>query len=114
MIPAPGVYAAQTRIQKTEDSGLRTEKDSSVIGSPFSVLHPSAVFIGERKTFDNADPVIEVYLLDFDGDLYGQPIEICLVRKIRPVEKFPSKEALVVQIKKDIAQIRGLLLPTAR
>ena len=109
LIPAPGVYAAQTRIQKTEDSGLRTEKDSSVIGSPFSVLHPSAVFIGERKTFDNADPVIEVYLLDFDGDLYGQPIEICLVQKIRPVEKFPSKEALVVQIKKDIAQIRTIL-----
>jgi riboflavin kinase/FMN adenylyltransferase len=53
--------------------------------------------------------VIEVYLLDFDGDLYGQQVEICLVQKIRSVEKFPSKEALVVQIEKDIAQIREIL-----
>jgi riboflavin kinase/FMN adenylyltransferase len=97
LIPAPGVYAAWTKLQTAD---LR--------------LQASAVFIGERKTFDNSDPVIEVYLLDFDGDLYGQPIEICLVQKIRLVEKFPSKEALVVQIKKDIAQIRGLLRQTER
>lgn len=109
LIPAPGVYAAQTRIQKTEDRGQRTEKDSSVIGSPSSVLHPSAVFIGERKTFSDHEPVIEAYLLDFDGDLYGQKIEVRLVEKIRSVDKFPSKEALVVQIEKDIAQIREIL-----
>jgi riboflavin kinase/FMN adenylyltransferase len=109
LIPAPGVYAAQTRIQKTGDRGLRTEKDSSVIGSPSSVLHPSAVFVGERKTFNDPAPVIESYLLDFNGDLYGQPIEIRLVEKIRDVEPFPTKEALITQIEKDIAQIRGIL-----
>ena len=53
--------------------------------------------------------MIEAYLLDFDGDLYGQQIEVCLVNKIRDVEPFPSKEVLIAQIGKDIAQIRGML-----
>ena len=110
LLPAPGVYAAYTRIQRTEDRGQRTEKYSSVIGSPSSVLHPSAVFIGERKTFNDSAPVIEVYLLDFDGNLYGQQIEVCLVKKVRDVMAFPSKEALIAQIEKDIAQIRNVLL----
>jgi riboflavin kinase / FMN adenylyltransferase len=109
LLPAPGVYAAWTRIQKTEDRGLRTEKDSSVIGSPSSVLHPSAVFIGERKTFNDSATGIEVYLLDFDQDLYGQQIEVCLIKKVRDVIPFPSKEALIEQIEKDIAQIRVML-----
>ncbi|MEI7850530.1 MAG: riboflavin biosynthesis protein RibF [Kiritimatiellales bacterium] len=111
LLPAPGVYAAWTRMQKTEDRGQRTETfPSSVIRHPSSG-RPSAVFIGERKTFEDHDPVIEVYLLDFDGNLYGQQIEVCLVKKVRDVMSFPSKEALIEQIEKDIAQIRGLLVP---
>jgi riboflavin kinase/FMN adenylyltransferase len=110
LLPPPGVYAAYTRIQKREDRRQRTETPpSSVVRHPSSG-HPSAVFIGERKTFGDSEPVIESYLLDFDGNLYGQPIEACLVKKIRGVERFPSKEALVVQIKKDIAQIRVILV----
>ena len=102
LIPAPGVYAAYTRIQRTEDG------EQKQLRHPSSGL-PSAVFIGERKTFSDHEPVIEAYLLDFDGDLYGQQIEACLVKKIRDAEPFPSKEALIEQIKKDVAQIRGML-----
>ncbi len=117
LIPAPGVYAAFTKGEsqkakvKSPDSNSRP---SSFDSRPLTLPTPSAVFIGERKTFSDHEPVIEAYLLDFDGDLYGQPIEICLVQKIRPVEKFPSKEALVTQIEKDITQIRRLLLQTVR
>ena len=89
LLPAPGIYAARTRINgKTFDS---------------------AAFIGERKTFNDPDPVIESYLLDFDGDLYGQQIEVCLVKKVRDVMVYPSTEALIEQIEKDIANIRALL-----
>jgi riboflavin kinase/FMN adenylyltransferase len=116
LIPAPGVYAAWTRIQKSEvgnqGSGVRGQESKIPCPPPdtrHSTLRPSAVFIGERKTFDDPEPVIEAYLLDFDGNLYGQQIEVCLVRKIRGVQLFPSKEALITQIEKDIAQIRGLL-----
>jgi riboflavin kinase/FMN adenylyltransferase len=94
LLPPPGVYAAWTRLQ-TADRRPQL----------------SAVFIGERKTFGDPEPVIESYLLDFAGDLYGQPIEACLVKKIRDVERFPSKEVLIAQIKKDIAQIRRVLVP---
>ena len=93
LIPPPGVYAAYTKIQ---DSALRIQN------------FESAVFIGERKTFNDSEPVIEAYLIDFDGDLYGQQLEVCLVKKIRDVEPFPSKEALIAQIEKDIAQIRRI------
>lgn len=115
LLPPSGVYAARTRIQKTKDRGQRTEggglktktSPSSVLCQPSSGL-PSAVFIGERKTFQDSDPVIESYVIGFDGDLYGQPVECCLIQKIRDVEFFSSKGALIAQIEKDIAQIRGM------
>jgi len=91
LIPAPGIYAARTRINGEEID--------------------SAVFIGERKTFDDPDPVIESYLIDFDDDLYGQQIEICLVEKVRDVHPFPNREALIEQIQKDVAKIRRRLAP---
>ncbi len=110
LIPASGVYAARVRVQRSEvrDQKSDTANLTSDLRSPTSEL-PSAVFIGERKTFNDPDPVIEAYLLDFDGELYGQQIEVCLVKQIRSVQAFPTKKALVVQIKKDIAQIRELL-----
>lgn len=89
LIPAPGIYAAYTHL---EDKRVE-----------------SAVFIGERSTFNDTDSVIESYLIDFDDDLYGQSIEVSLVEKTRDAEPFPSKEALIEQIKKDVAEIRSRL-----
>jgi riboflavin kinase/FMN adenylyltransferase len=113
LIPAPGVYAAYTRLQRSEIRNQTSEvKDPTSATSdlrPPASGHPSAVFIGMRETFNDPEPVIESYLLDFDQDLYGQQIEVCLVKKVRDVHPFPSKEALIVQIKKDIAQIRAVL-----
>ncbi|MDD3276007.1 MAG: riboflavin biosynthesis protein RibF [Kiritimatiellales bacterium] len=100
LLPGPGVYAAYTKVQSSE---------FGVQNSANSELHPSAVFIGKRETFGCHMHVIESYLLDFDGDLYGQIIEICLVEKTRDVHPFPSKKALIEQIKKDVVQIRRIL-----
>lgn len=110
LIPAPGVYAAVTKVesQKSKAGSLDSE------ARPSTLPVPSALFIGERKTFHDSEPVIEVYLIDFDGDLYGQQLEVCLVKKIRDVQPFPSKEALIAQIENDIAQIRNLLGPDER
>jgi len=109
LIPADGIYAARTKIQKTGNGGVRTEKSSSVVGLPSSVLHSSAVFIGARKTFDGKLRVIESHLLDFDSDLYGQAVEVRLAEKIRDVHPFPSREALIEQIGRDVAHIRVVL-----
>ncbi|MEI8207529.1 MAG: riboflavin biosynthesis protein RibF [Kiritimatiellales bacterium] len=109
LLPAPGVYAAYTRRQTSDVSYQKSDLTSDL--RPLISGCPSAVFIGERKTFDNYDPVVEAYLLDFAGDLYGQQIEVCLVRNVRDVMAFPSKEALIEQIKEDVAQIRQILAP---
>ena len=110
LLPAPGVYAAWTRLQTAGVRSQESGSSSTPLPAPCSLLPaPSAVFIGERKTFNDSAPVIEVYLLNFDGDLYGQQIEFCLVKKVRDVMPFPSKEALIEQIGKDISQIRTIL-----
>jgi riboflavin kinase/FMN adenylyltransferase len=65
---------------------------------------------GARPTFDELESVMEVHLLDFDGDLYDQEVEVEVVKKIREIQKFDSKESLMIQIKKDIAEISALLV----
>jgi riboflavin kinase/FMN adenylyltransferase len=109
LIPAPGVYAAYTRLQTSEVRDRKSAPDLTSDLRPLTSVSPSALFVGERKTFNDPAPVIESYLLDFTGDLYGQQIEIRLVKKVRDVMAFPSKETLIEQIEKDIAQIRGIL-----
>jgi riboflavin kinase/FMN adenylyltransferase len=109
LIPAPGVYAAYTKAQSSEFGVRSSDVKNPEPGTENPERFPSAVFIGERKTFNDPEPVIESYLLDFDQDLYGQKIEVCLVKKIRDVEPFPSREALIGQIEKDIAHIRTVL-----
>ncbi|MFA7256299.1 MAG: riboflavin biosynthesis protein RibF [Kiritimatiellales bacterium] len=109
LIPAPGVYAAYTKIQS---SGFRVQSSEQKNCEPETgnvELHPSAVFIGTRATFNDHEPAIESYLFDFDQDLYGQQIEVCLIKKIRDIRPFPSKKVLIEQIKKDVEQIRGIL-----
>ena len=109
LIPAPGVYAAYTRVQSSEFGVQRSELKNCELGTANWELHPSAVFIGKRETFGCHKHVIESYLLDFDGDLYDQNIEVLLVQKTRDIGPFPTKEALIEQIGIDVAQIRALL-----
>ncbi len=109
LIPAPGIYAAYTRVQSSAFSVQRSELKNCELGTANWELHASAVFIGERKTFNDTVPVIESYLLDFDRDLYGQLLEVCLVEKIRDVHPFPTQEALIKQIENDVAQVRERL-----
>ena len=52
---------------------------------------------------------MEVYILDFDGDLYGQELEVQFVDKLREQETFGSLEALVEQINRDVANTREAL-----
>jgi riboflavin kinase/FMN adenylyltransferase len=66
--------------------------------------------LGIRPTFENAgERVLEVYLLDFDGDLYGQKMRVEFVRKLRDEKKFESAEALVKQMERDTMRARQVL-----
>jgi riboflavin kinase/FMN adenylyltransferase len=73
-------------------------------------IYRAAVNIGRRPTVQPAAPdlQVEAHLLDFEGDLQGQELEITFVKKLRDEQKFPSLAALRDQIAKDVAQVRQL------
>jgi riboflavin kinase/FMN adenylyltransferase len=64
---------------------------------------------GRRPTFDNGAPLLEVFLFDFSGDLYGQVMDVALIGWIRPEEKFASVEALMAQMNLDSERARDAL-----
>ena len=75
---------------------------------PGSGVLPAVAHLGPRPTFAEAAPVIELHILDFTGDLYGQTLQVALVKKLRDQRAFACPDELVGQIRKDINQARAL------
>ncbi len=75
--------------------------------------HDAAAYLGTRPTYDDGMPVLEVFLFDFDGDLYGREIEVEFVDFIRADRKFDSSEALIAQMQADVARARDILAASA-
>jgi riboflavin kinase/FMN adenylyltransferase len=73
----------------------------------FANGHPAAVNIGVRPQFETGRGVlIEAYLIDFEGDLYGTELRIDFVERLRGERLFPSVEELVAQIGRDVERAR--------
>lgn len=70
---------------------------------------PGALHIGPRPTFQGSTPTIELHLMDYEGDLYGERVRVDFVEHLRPVLPFDSVAALVEQMKADVEQARGVL-----
>ena len=68
--------------------------------------HTAAVHIGPNLTFGEADRKVELHLLDFTGDLYGEPLRLDWLERIRGTVKFSSVEQLREQLNADIAAVR--------
>jgi riboflavin kinase/FMN adenylyltransferase len=67
-----------------------------------SSTHAGMVSIGVRPTFEaNGRRVVEVHLLDFDGDLYGQHVHVQFLKRLRDEMKFDSADALIEQMHRD-------------
>ena len=82
LIPAIGVYAVRVSVNRQNYKGMLN--------------------IGHRPTINNGtDLSIEVHILDFEGDIYNQPMRIEFVDFLRPEAKFQSVDELVLQIQKD-------------
>ena len=64
---------------------------------------------GRRPTFDNGGPLLEVFLFDFSGDLYGRAIDVAFIAWLRPEQRFESAETLVAQMGRDSEQARAAL-----
>lgn len=69
----------------------------------------AAGYVGPRPTFGDSEPVIEAYLLDFSGDLYGEEVEVEFIAMIRNDASFESPEALAAKMKEDCAQAKAVL-----
>ncbi|HUI20895.1 MAG TPA: bifunctional riboflavin kinase/FAD synthetase [Methylocella sp.] len=72
-------------------------------------IHDGVASYGRRPTFDNGQALLEAFLFDFSGKLYGQTIEIEFIEWIRPEAKFESAAALVEQMKQDEARAKAIL-----
>lgn len=90
MRPAYGVYATRTRLP-----------DGRVVNGVAN--------LGVRPMFEIEQPLLEVWLLDFDESLYGQTLETELIAFLRGEMKFDGLDALKVQIEADAAAARALL-----
>ncbi len=71
--------------------------------------HPAVSSLGTRPTVNGTDPLLEVHLFDFDGDLYGHYLDVDFVARLRDEQKFDSIEALVAQMHRDAAAARRVL-----
>ncbi len=119
--PPPGVYAGLVRI-KNPAAGLSPEKSRTPLppdSAFFELRHASAspplnaainIMPARVKPVYEAEPpdrmLIEAHLLDFTGDLYGRPIEIEFVRRLRHEKRFATLDALRDQIHLDVEQVR--------
>jgi riboflavin kinase/FMN adenylyltransferase len=65
--------------------------------------------LGTRPTVDGVEPLLETFVFDFSGDLYGRELEIEFVAHLRNEERFESLEALVAQMRIDESRARNFL-----
>ena len=71
--------------------------------------HDGVASFGRRPTFDNGAPLLEVFLFDFNGDLYGKTLDVAFIGFIREEAKFDSVEALIAGMDEDSARARARL-----
>ncbi len=100
--PKMGIYAVRVFIHQEARSA------EGATGITEDRLHGVAYF-GTRPTFGGIEPVLEPYLFDFDGDLYGQEIEVEFIEYIRGDARFSNPEDLKRQINDDCQRARKVL-----
>ena len=89
LLPGTGIYAGYARIG--------------------SDTHRAAIYIGSRPTFGETTVVIEAFLLDFQGDIYGQVMTLEFCDRLRGDQRFPNADALVAQMQADVAKAKEIL-----
>ncbi|MGD2067204.1 MAG: bifunctional riboflavin kinase/FAD synthetase [Gemmatimonadota bacterium] len=89
LVPAPGIYAVRGVLRRG--------------------TFPGALHVGPRPTFGGSSSTVELHLMDFEGDLYGERVRVDFVRRLRDVLPFDSAEALVRQMREDVERAREVL-----
>ena len=86
LLPPMGIYAVRVATRHGDYSG--------------------ALHLGPRPTFQGAPPTVEVYLLDFEGDLYGEVLRVEFIRKLRDIVRYDDVNDLIQQMTLDVEQVR--------
>lgn len=89
LIPPPGIYAVRGVLR--------------------SGTYDGALHLGPRPTFRGSPPTIELHILDFDGDIYGEEVRVDFVERLRDVRPFSTAAALVEQMQEDVELARRVL-----
>ena len=100
LVPGNGVYAVRATI-------LPSPTGSEVGGDGMS--WPAAANVGPNPTFGENARKIEVHLIGFSGDIYGQILNVDFVKQIRATRAFGSAQELIAQIQIDIDSVRKVL-----
>jgi len=98
LLPPDGVYAVHVRIL-----------ESATIPTPDFRILGGMMNQGPRPTFGEHARTLEIHLFDFDGEVYGETVNVEWVRRLRAVQAFPSRDALVAQLERDRQAARATL-----
>lgn len=125
LLPADGVYAARVWLlerppyidhlretvptQATLSTEGCTESESFMMTIEGRTVWAAAAHLGPAPTFNQNQRLLEVHLLDFDGDLYGQWLQVEFLDRIRGTLRFASAEELKRQLQQDTQMVRQLL-----
>jgi riboflavin kinase/FMN adenylyltransferase len=96
LLPPDGVYAVRVSIR---------EQGKGDGGRVFGGMMNQ----GPRPTFGEETRTLEVHLFDFEGELYGETVHVEWVRRLRAVQAFPSRDALIAQLERDRQAARATL-----
>jgi riboflavin kinase/FMN adenylyltransferase len=94
-VPADGVYAGH----------LVTRDNEAASRERF----PAAISVGTNPTFQGSRRTVEAYVLDYEGDLYGEHVGVEFAQRLRPMAAFPDVDALLAAMAKDVIDTRAVL-----
>jgi riboflavin kinase/FMN adenylyltransferase len=106
LVPALGAYAGRVKILPLP---LRGEGRGEGLSKAEPHDFVAALSVGYRPTFGGTQLRVEAFLLDFEGDLYQQRLELRFVSYLHPDIKFPTPDDLVHQLKQDVADTRRIV-----
>lgn len=119
LLPAAGVYAGVAWLRSQPRDPALVTSDSVAAASAASATSaagtrstsgwPAAINIGPNPTFGEHAMKVEAHLLDWQGSLYGEPLEVDFVAKLRDVQKFSGVDALQAQLRRDVEQTRRVI-----
>ena len=93
---ADGVYAGHL-VTRDARSGASRER------------LPAAISVGTNPTFQGSRRTVEAFVLDYDGDLYGEHVGVEFVQRLRPMLRFDGVDGLLEAMAKDVSDTRHIL-----